>query len=110
MIILSYDTAKRSLLMMSLYLIGASLVIKGLGYLLEFNFLSAFQSLLNGTDVSLQLPEFNLDSFSFDFILNTIQGKIQEILQTIIPAATTILGSAQSIDFVAIKKPGLVRA
>lgn len=110
MIILSYDTAKRSLLMMALYLIGASLVIKGLGYLLEFNFLSVFQSLLNDVDVSLQLPEFNIDSFSFDLIADTIQGKIQEILQTIIPTATTILGSAQSTDFVAIKKPGLVRA
>ncbi|RBP59290.1 hypothetical protein DES36_11915 [Alkalibaculum bacchi] len=108
MIILSYDRARRSLLMMSLYLVGVSLVIKGLGYFLELNFLSIFQSLLDGTKFSLKVPKFNMDSFSFSLLINAIEGKIQEILQTVIPTASMLLGSIESTGSIVIKKPKIV--
>lgn len=91
MVTLSYDQAKKSLIMMSIYLIVASLIIKGLGYIIEFNFVSVFQSLLDGSSINIKLPKFNFDSLSFDLIINTLEQKIQEVLQSLLP--TTALAS-----------------
>lgn len=87
MVVLTYDTAKRSLIMMSLYLICASLIFKGVGCLFEYNFMAAFQSFSGGIDLNFKFPKFNINSLSFDWIANSIGGKIKEVLQVLIPSA-----------------------
>lgn len=94
MVVLSYDTAKRSLIMMAVYLVCISLLIKGVSHLLEYNVSNAFQSLLNGSDFTISLPEFNWDSLSFEWIASLVREKVQnvvyELLHVILP---TIIGT-----------------
>ena len=86
MIVLSYDNAKRSLFNMAVYLICTSLIIKGFGYLIEFNAIQSVQALISGQGINFSLPEFNMDSLSFDMIQNTIKEKFQEIVTVLIPS------------------------
>lgn len=85
--ILSYDNAKRSLFNMAVYLICTSLIIKGFGYLVEFNVVQTFQALASGSDFSIALPEFNMDSLSFDMVSNAIKEQVEEILTVLLPSA-----------------------
>lgn len=95
MVVLSYETAKRSLIRMSVYLVCTSLVIKGVGWFLEFNFMSVFQGLLGGDieSFSFKLPEFNMDSISFDWILNEIKEQVQEIINVLIPSSLGMINA-----------------
>lgn len=104
MVVLSYDSAKRFLLMMVLYLVCASLIIKGIGHLLEYNFISAFQSMLGGKSISFSLPEFNMDSLSFEWLANTFKEKVEEIITVIIPSTLGIANYAQISQAVAANK------
>lgn len=76
MVVLSYDTAKRSLIMMAVYLVCISLLIKGVSHLLEYNVSNAFQSLLNGSDFTISLPVQNVVYELLHVILPTIIGTI----------------------------------
>lgn len=91
--VLSYDTAKRSLIRTSVYLVSASLVIQGVGHLLEFNVISAFQGMLAGDmdHFSLQLPEFNMDSISFDLVAAKIKEKIEEFISIVVPSGIGLI-------------------
>lgn len=84
---LSYSSARRSLIMMAVYLVCASLIIKGVGHLLEFNFLNAIQSMLQGNGVNFTMPDFNFDNLSFDLIGNTLKEKVRGIFEVLIPSA-----------------------
>lgn len=94
MVVLSYDSAKRSLIMIAVYLICASLIIKGVGHLLEYNFIASIQSLLGNGHFSIELPTFNADSLSFDLIANTIKEKFQAILDVVVGSALGIINYA----------------
>lgn len=86
MVVLSYDSAVRSLLMMALYLIAASLLFKGVGLVMEMSFTNSVDSLLSGNGLSFSLPDFNFDSFSFDLILNVVKEKISEFIHVLLPS------------------------
>lgn len=106
MIVLSYDKAKRTLIMMAVYLIIASLVIKGVGGILNYNLVGMTQSLLNGQGINFSLPDFelptfNMDTFSFDMLRNTINQKVHEFVDLILPATLGMIdiGLSQSNKF-----------
>jgi len=104
LVILSYDTAKRYLIIMSLYLILASTLIKGLSFLLESNFLLVdYLGNFTSEDLNLsKLQEFNFDSFSFEWLLNALKDKIDSFLENLIPLT---LGFIQTgTGFIAIRK------
>lgn len=104
LVILSYDTAKRYLIIMSLYLILASTLIKGLSFLLESNFLLVdYLGNFTSEDLNLsKLQEFNFDSFSFEWLLNALKDKIDSFLENLIPLT---LGFIQTgTGFFAIRK------
>lgn len=86
MIILSYDKARKSLLMMAIYLICTSIVFKFIGLAFEYNFQSLLGSVSFNQDFNLSLPTFNFDTMSFEWIIESIRAKINEILQLILPA------------------------
>uniref|UniRef100_UPI0034509870 hypothetical protein n=1 Tax=Carnobacterium sp. TaxID=48221 RepID=UPI0034509870 len=90
MIVLSSDKAKRTLVMMAMYLIVASLLIKGIGEIMHYNLIDMTGSLLNGTDVKFsmpKLPDFNMDNFSFDILSNIIREKLHGFIDLILPTA-----------------------
>lgn len=96
MVVLSYDKAKRTLVMMAIYLIIASFVIKGVGGILNYNLLGMTDSLLNGQGLSFSLPEinlptFNMDTFSFDILRNIVNEKIHEFVDVIFPTAMGVI-------------------
>lgn len=94
--ILSYGSAKRTLIMVAVYLICASLIIKGLSHLLEFNLMTNVQSYFSDEKINFQLPKLNLDSLSFDLISNTIREKIDGFLDIIFGSA---LGMINFVHF-----------
>ncbi|APC50384.1 hypothetical protein BME96_19060 (plasmid) [Virgibacillus halodenitrificans] len=106
MVVLSYDSAKRSLLVMALYLVITSLIIKGLGFVIELNLAQAFSSLgsiTNIADFNLDLPKFDISTLSFESAKSFILDKLNELVQMLLPAAlgvvniTSLSGSAPTI-------------
>lgn len=97
MVVLSYDSAKRSLLFMALYLVLASLIIKGIGYFIEINFISSLGSLTNLADFNLELPQFDFSTFSFEGIKNFITEKISELIQLLIPSTLGVANAVTSL-------------
>ncbi|WP_260288382.1 hypothetical protein [Peribacillus aracenensis] len=104
MVVLSYDSAKRSLIMLAVYLVCASLAIKGVGHLLEYNFISGFESLLGEGKLSFELPKFNFDNLSFDLIATTLKEKIQGIINVLAGSALGIVNYALFSSTVAANK------
>lgn len=99
MVVLSYNSAKRSLLFMALYLVIASLVIKGLGYVIEFNFTQVFSSigsLTNFADFNFELPQFDFSTLSFEGIKTFITEKISDFIQILMPAFVGVMNFAAS--------------
>ncbi|MFB7304583.1 hypothetical protein [Heyndrickxia sporothermodurans] len=48
--------------------------------MLEYNFITAFQSLLGGGKFNIEMPDFNWDNLSFDIIADTIKEKFHAII------------------------------
>lgn len=84
MIALSYEKATRLLVMMSIYLICTTLVLKGLAHLLEINLLPTFHTLLYGGKFELVIPEINVGTFNIEEIWNDILVKVEEVIQVLI--------------------------
>ncbi|KIO69704.1 hypothetical protein B4065_1370 [Caldibacillus thermoamylovorans] len=80
---LSYDGAKHYLFSMALYLVGVSIVIKGLGFLLESNIIGFFGDIIP-TDMSLP---FNFDTLSFEGLLTVIKDKLHQLFEGLMPVA-----------------------
>lgn len=87
MIALSYEKATRLLVMMSIYLICTTLVLKGLAHLLELNLLPTFHTLLYGGKFELVIPEINVGTFNIEEIWNDILVKVEEVIQVLIPTS-----------------------
>jgi len=93
MIVLTYDSAKRSLIFLAIYLVLTSLVIKGIGHMIEFSFLASFSvdsfsldSLLGGFNL-----DFDFNSFSFEGAKTLISEKIDEMMDGILPTSLGVI-------------------
>lgn len=114
MIVLSYDTAKKHLLILVLYLIAASLLIKGIGVFLNYNVIEVFSSISGNMDLSslsnISLPEFNKDSLSFDWIIKAITEFIDGITAALIPASVAMAETTTAGTILTHKVIGLKTA
>ncbi|MEY8742810.1 hypothetical protein AB9M62_25435 [Bacillales bacterium AN1005] len=92
--VLSYGSAKRSLIMMAVYIICASLIIRGIGHLLEYNFITGIESMLSGHSFKFELPKFNIENLSFDLLATTVKDKINGFVQVIMGSALGVVNYA----------------
>ncbi|MFP7474476.1 hypothetical protein SFC55_26165 [Niallia taxi] len=92
--VLSYSSAKRSLIMTAVYLICASLIIKGIGHLLEHNFVAGLETILSGHQFNFEIPKFNMDNLSFDLLATFIKEKIDGIIEIIFGSALGVVNYA----------------
>lgn len=97
MVVLSYDSAKRSLLFTALYLVLASIIFKGLAHVIEINLIGSFtslDSLLNFTDWNIELPQFDFSTWSFEGIKIYLSDKITDLVNMLIPGMIGVANAA----------------
>ncbi len=91
MVVFSFDKAKRTIILMAVYLVCTSFLIKGVGYLMEYNFTGMFTSLLNGYEFKVSLPEFDQNTYSFDILANIFKEKVQDFMNIILPTSIGLI-------------------
>ncbi|WP_437834459.1 hypothetical protein ACQRXC_29420 (plasmid) [Niallia taxi] len=92
--VLTYSSAKRSLIMTAVYLICASLIIKGIGHLLEYNLITGLETMLSGHQFNFEIPKFNMDNLSFDLLATFVKDKIDGIIEVIFGSALGVVNYA----------------
>lgn len=90
MVVLSYDKARRTIIMMAVYLVLVAFAVRGLSVVLNHNLTSMIDSATNGSGIRLSLPtlpEFNLDSFSFEMLKSIMTEKAHKFIDVIFASA-----------------------
>lgn len=97
MVELSYDKVGKTIILMSVYLIMASVAFNVLASVLQFNIMDISQSLLNGGNIEFSLPplpDFNIDNFSFDLLKVWVNEGIHKFIDVIFPVAVGVIDTA----------------